>query len=70
MQLLRLLEAHALETGVVLLAAPALARVLAGAQEGTLAALERCDALSLLAGAVTRQERAGAASRVRLWPGA
>ena len=51
---------------MVLLAAPALARVLAGAQEGTLAAMERCDGLSLLAGVVTRQERAAATSRVSL----
>ena len=56
-QLLGLLDAHALEPGVVLLAAPALARVLMGAREAAMAALEVADALSLLADVVMRQAR-------------
>jgi hypothetical protein len=65
-QLLALLDAHALEPGVVLLAAPALARVLMGAREAALAAMHACGALPLLAGVVTRQGRARASALARI----
>jgi hypothetical protein len=51
---------------VVLLAAPALARVLMGAQQATMAALDRSDGLTLLAAVVTRQAQADTAAQVRL----
>lgn len=65
MQLLGLLDAHALEPDVVLLAAPALARVLMGAREAALEAMWACNALAVLSGVVTRQQRAHAAAQVR-----
>lgn len=51
---------------MVLLAAPALARVLMGAQQATMAALDRSDGLTLLAAVVTRQAQADTAAQVRL----
>ncbi|KAK9905588.1 hypothetical protein WJX75_002584 [Coccomyxa subellipsoidea] len=62
-KLLELLEKHALEPEVVLLAAPALARVLMGAQQATMAALDRSDGLTLLAAVVTRQAQADTAAQ-------
>ncbi len=63
-KLLELLEKHALEPPIVLLAATALARVLMGAQQATMAALDQSDGLMLLAAVVTRQAQAVAATQV------
>lgn len=65
-QLLELLERHAMQPEIVLLAAPALARVLMGAQQATMASMERRDGLSLLAAVVTRQAQAQPAVQVGL----
>ncbi len=64
--MLELLEKHALEPEVVLLAAPALARVLMCAQQATMAALDQLDGLTLLAAVVTRQAQAETAAKVCL----
>lgn len=63
LQLLELLEVHTLDEEIVLMAAPALTRVLMGAQQATMAALEQGNGLAILAAAVTRQERAAAAAQ-------
>ena len=65
MQLLELLDQWVLEAEVVLVAAPALGRVLSARKELTLMTLERLDVLGNLARGIKRQQQAEEAAQVR-----
>ena len=64
MQLLELLDRWVLEAEVVLVAAPALGRVLSARKELTLMTLERLDVLGNLARGIKRQQQAEEAAQV------